>query len=148
MLQHGAGGIEQQDGEHLVVDDAGQQIGDALQQLVDIQNRGELAADLGQQRQLPRLPRHPRVQTGILDANRDAGGEQRQQALVLFGERSRLVGFDIDHADDFVLGDQRHGQLGAHARRGVDEVLLGRNVVDQHGFALAAPLVPLLPGRP
>ncbi len=136
MLQHAAGRIEQQDGEHLVVDDASQQIGNPLQQLVDIQDRGQLAADLGQQGQLPRLPRHARVQARVLDADGDARREQRQQPLVLFGERARLVGFHIDHADDFVLGDQRHRQLGTNAGRGVDEVLLRRNVVDQHGFAL------------
>ena len=107
MLQHGARGIEQQDGKHLVVDDAGEQIGNPLQQLIDIQNRGELAADLGQQSQLPRLPRYPRVQARVFDADRDAGGEQRQQAFVLFVERTGLVGFHVDHADHFVLGDER-----------------------------------------
>ena len=64
---------------------------------------------------------------------RDAN--KRQQALVLFGEGAGLVGFHVDHADDLVLGDQRNGQLGAHAGRGVDEVLLGCDVVDQHSFA-------------
>ena len=54
---------------------------------------------------------------------------------MLFGERARLIGFHVDHADDFVFGDERHRQLGTHAGRGVDEVLLGGNVVDQHGFA-------------
>ena len=39
------------------------------------------------------------------------------------------------HADHFVLGDQRHRQLGAHAGSGVDEVFLGGNVVHQQGFA-------------
>ena len=135
VLQHAAAGIEQQDGEHLVVDDAGQQVGNALQQLIDIQDRGELAADLGEQRQLARLPRDARVQPRVLDADGDARGKQRQQPLVLFGEGAGLIGFDVDHADDFVLGDQRNGQLGAHAGRGVDEVLFGGDVVDQHGFA-------------
>ena len=65
----------------------------------------------------------------------DTRGEQGQQALVFLGERARLCRFDVDDADDLVLGDQRHGQLGAHTRRGVDEVLLGRHVVDQHGLA-------------
>ena len=54
---------------------------------------------------------------------------------MLVVEGSRLVGLDIDHADDFVLGNQRNRQLRSHARRGVDEVLFRRNVVDQHGLA-------------
>ena len=37
------------------------------------------------------------------------------------------AGFDVDHADDFVLGDERHRQLGAHAGRGVDDVVFGSN---------------------
>ena len=54
---------------------------------------------------------------------------------MLVVEGSRLVGLDIDHADDFVLRDQRNRQLRSHARRGVDEVLFRRNIVDQYGFA-------------
>ena len=45
------------------------------------------------------------------------------------------AGFNVDHADDLVLGDQRNRQFGTHAGRRVDEVLFGRDVVDQHRLA-------------
>jgi hypothetical protein len=103
--------------------------------MIDIQNRGQLAADLGQQRQLPRLTRDARVQACVFDTDCDAGCEQCEQALMFFAKRPRLTGFHIDDADNFVLGDQRRCQLRTRARRGVDEVLLRRNIVDQHGLA-------------
>ena len=54
---------------------------------------------------------------------------------MLFGERTRLRGFDVEYSDDFILRNERHGKFGAHARSRVDEVLLGPDVVDQHSFA-------------
>src|SRR5215469_16460687 len=135
MLQYAAGRVEQQNRKHLVIDYACHQIGYALQQLVDIEDGRELAADLRKQRELTRLPRYSRVEASILDASSDARGEQREQTLVLFGERARLRGFDVEYADDFVLRNERHGKLGAHVKSRVDEVLLGPDVVDQYCFA-------------
>ena len=106
-----------------------------LQQLIDVEDRGQLAADLGQQRELARLPRNPRVEPRVLDSDGDARGEQRQQLLVFLGEGVGLGGFDVENADHLVLGDQRNGQFGMDAGRGVDEVLLRGHVVDQHGLA-------------
>ena len=54
---------------------------------------------------------------------------------MFLGERARLCGFHVNDADHLVLGDQGSGQLGPHPRCGVDEVLLGGHIVDQHRLA-------------
>ncbi len=128
-------GIKQQDGEHLVVDDAGDEVGNALQQLIEVEDGGNFAADLGQQGKLTRLAGDLGVEPGVLYADGNARSEQCEQVLVLFGEGAGLGGFDIEDADHLVFRDQRHGEFGADAGYGVDEVLLRRYVVDQHGFA-------------
>src|ERR1019366_958405 len=135
MLQEGIARVEQQDGKHLVVDDAGHQFGNSFQQLVNVENGGQFAADLGQQGQLPRLSRDPGIQPRVLDATGDTRREQRQQALVFLGERARLGGFHVNDADYLVLGDQGSGQLRSHAWRRVDEILLSRHIVDQNSLA-------------
>jgi len=87
---------------HLVVDDAGQQVGNPLQQLIDIQNRGQLAADLGQQRQLPRLTRDARVQACVFDTDcdADANNVSRRLCSSLNAQADRL---HIDDADNLFL---------------------------------------------
>ncbi len=135
VLQELARRIKQEDGKHLEVDDAGDQVGHALQQLIEVENRGELAADLGEQRELAGLPRHAGIEASVLDADGDARGEERKQALVLFVESAGLGGLDVEYADDLVLGNEWDGQLGVNTGSVVDGILLSGQVVDQHGFA-------------
>ncbi len=54
---------------------------------------------------------------------------------MLFGEGAGLGSFYVDYADDFVLGDERHGEFRANAGCRVDEVLFRGDVVDQYSFA-------------
>src|SRR5271165_411926 len=135
VLQEAPGLVEQKDGKHLVIDDAGHQVGNALQQLINVEDGCQLAADFGEQGELSGLARDPRVQTCILDPHGNARGEQRQQTFVLFRKGSRLIGFDVNHPDYFVLGDERHSQLGTDAGGCVDDIVFGTKVVDQHGLA-------------
>src|ERR1041385_2606445 len=129
-------GVEQQDGEHMVVDDFQQKVADAFEQLVNIEDGGEVAADFVQQRQRAGLLDDPRVQPRILNAHCDTRGNEREQTRMFVLEVSPLAGFQIDHANNAVLVDQRHGQLRAHAGNGLN--ILGRlgDVIHQDGAAL------------
>ena len=136
MLQDAPAGIEQQNGKHLVVDDAGQQIGNALQQLIDVQDRGEFAADFGEQGQLPRLAGYARVEASVLDADRDAGGEQGEQALC---SSLKAPGWSASTSiTPMTLFLAMRGAASSERAPGAElmKFCLGGNVVDQHRLAL------------
>ena len=135
VLQFLSRRIQQQDAEHLVVDQAAEQFGNALEQFIHVQNGGELARDLVQQNQRPRLACGAGVQAGILDSHRHARADQRQQPLVFFGEAAGFVRLQIQHADDPILDDQRNRQLRAHVGSARDVLGMLRHVVDQDGLA-------------
>ena len=115
--------VPQQDGEHLEVDDALQQLADALQQVVEVEDAGDLARDLVEHSQRLRLARDAGVEARVLDRDGHARGGEFQQALVFLGEVAALLGLEIDDADDAVLDDQRHRELGLHIGVGVDVVV-------------------------
>ena len=89
MLELRSTFVEQQDGEHLVVDDSRDKVADAFQQLVEIEDRRELAADLIEQDQCLGLLGDSSIETRILDADRYARGNNGQQVAMLFGEEIR-----------------------------------------------------------
>ena len=116
MLQFLSSCVEQQNAEHLIIDQPAEQLRNALQQLVDVKNGRQLARDFIQQNQGARLARGARVQTRILDSDRHARSNQREQPLVLFGEVVGLWRLDINNADEPILDDQRNRQLRAYVR--------------------------------
>src|ERR1700756_2415951 len=124
--------VEQQDAEHLVIDDPVQQFRDPLQKLIKIQNRRQLARDLIQQQERASLPRGARIELRILDPDGHARADQRQQPPMLIREVARLPCLDINHPDQPVLDDQRHCQLRAHVRNGLDIVVFLGDVVHQN----------------
>ena len=77
VLEFLPGGVQKQDAEHLEIDEPAQQLADAFQQLIEVQNRGQLARDFVQQKQGSRLPRGPRIELRVLDAHRHAGSNER-----------------------------------------------------------------------
>ena len=85
--------VEQHDGEHLVVDQPAQELADALQQRIEIEDRGQLDGDLVQHRQGLRLARDARVEARILNRLRDARGGQGEQVQVLGAEVVRPARF-------------------------------------------------------
>src|SRR5215831_3664520 len=95
MLQFLARRIEQQDAEHLVVDQSAYQFGDTAEQLIEVQDRRKFARDFIQQQKNPSLLCRSRVELRVFDAGRHARGNQRQYAQMLFGESARLARFDV-----------------------------------------------------
>ena len=119
----------------MVVDQAPHELPNALEQSVEIEDRGQLAADLVHHRQRLRLPGHAGVEPRILDRLRDARGGHGEQLQVLGLEVVGLLRLDVDDPDEPVLDDQWHGQLRAHRRVHVDVVRVLKDVVDQDGLA-------------
>ncbi len=135
VLQFFSLGIEQQDAEHLVIDQPGQQFGNAFQQFIQIQNRGQLTRNFIQQHQGARLPGGARVQPGIFNAHRHARRDQGQHPFVLFIEVVGFERFEIQHPNQLVFHDQGDGQLRTHIRHRRNVFLLLADIVNQNRFA-------------
>ncbi len=134
-FQHPVILVRNPDGEKLKVHQPPDQLVDAREQRFRLENRGELARDLVEHPQRLRLARHPRVQSRILDRLRNPRCCQCQQVQVLRPEVVQLFAFHVEHADQVAFDNQRHGQLRAHVRVGLDVVVRQAHVVDQHGLA-------------
>ena len=127
--------IEQHDGEHLVVDEAAQQLADAFEQGIEIEDRGELSGDLVEHGEGLRLARDAGVEARVFDGLGDARGGEREQVQVLRAEVVGLLALEVHDADEAVFGDERNGEFGAHVGVGGDVVFDGGDVVEQDGLA-------------
>src|SRR5258708_4457997 len=128
--------VEQKNGEPLLVDDLEQQVANTLQQLVNIQNRGKLAADLVEQRERVCLTDNPRLEARLFHAHGNARGHQRKHARVFILEVVAHRGLNVDHANDAVLVDQRDSQLGAGAGNGFNVIAVLGDIIHQDDAAL------------
>src|SRR5512141_2592862 len=99
----------------MVIDDPGNEVADALQQLVEIENRRQLAADLVEKNQRLGLLGNARVEPSVFDG--DSRSDDGQQVAMFFGKEVRRRGLDVDDADDTILDDERDGELGTDADR-------------------------------
>jgi hypothetical protein len=79
----------QQDGEHLEVDDALEQQADAFEQVVEVEDAGDLAGDIVEHGKGLRLTRDAGVEARVLDRDGHARGGEFEQALVLGSEVAR-----------------------------------------------------------
>ena len=110
--------VPQQDGEHLVVDDALEQLADALEKVVEVEDAGDLARDLIEHGEGLGLAGDAGVEAGVLDGDGDARGDELEQALMLGGEVAGDLGLDIEDADDAIFYDRagrrvRSGRWGS-----------------------------------
>ena len=78
--------VDEQDAERAVVDDAPRQVGDARQQLVEVEDRAELARDFRQRFERARVLALVLEEPRVLDRDRDVRAELPQQRLVGLGE--------------------------------------------------------------
>ena len=72
MLQASAGRVQQQDAEHVVINQPVEQLADALEQSVQVEDGRELTADLVEHGQNPGLARSASVEPRILNGAGDA----------------------------------------------------------------------------
>ena len=115
--------VPQEDGEHLVVDDALEEDADALEEIVEVEDAGDLAGDLVEDGEGLGLAGDAGVEAGVFDGDGHARGDEFEQALMVGGEEAGDLGLDIDDSDDFAFDDERDGELGADVGVGVDVVL-------------------------
>jgi len=128
--------VPEEDAEHLEVDDALEEVGDAFEEIVGIEDAGDLAGDLVEDAEGLGLAGDAGVESGVLDGDGHAGGDEFEEALMLESEVADLFGLDVDDADDLVLDDEGDGELGADVRVGVDVVFSIGYVFDEDGLAL------------
>src|SRR5260370_5091686 len=103
--------VEQQNAEHLEINQPAKQLAYSLEKLVQIEDRREFPRNLVQQQQSFSLTRDTRIQPRILNADRHSRSNQRQHPLALFVEVVRLRRFNINHPNYLVLHNQRDGNL-------------------------------------
>ena len=128
--------VPEEDAEHLEVDDALEEVGDALEEIVGVEDAGDLARDVVEDTERLGLAGDAGVEACVLDGDGHAGGDEFEQALMLECEVGGGLRLKVDDADDLVLDDERDGQLGADVGVGVDVVFGSRDVFDEERFAL------------
>ena len=123
--------VNEEDAERAVVDDAAGQIRDPRQQLVEVENRAELAADLRQRLERAGVLALVLEQPRVLDGDGDVRAELAQQHLVDLGELAFGVAQQVQRADDAALPAQRHDKLGIGTGDGFDVSRIGVDVVHE-----------------
>ncbi len=127
--------VPQHDGEDVVVDEPLDPLRHPLEQLAAVQDRGELAAQLVQQRQglglLAQVLGHPRA----VDGGGQLTGDRAEQGQLGGAEDARLGGAQVEHPDHPVLDLERQRQLGAGRVGGADVAGVVAHVLDQDRLA-------------
>jgi hypothetical protein len=136
VLELFGGVVPEEDGEHLEVDDALEEGSDALEEVVWVEDAGDLAGDFVKDGEGLGLAGDAGVEAGVLDGDCHAGGGELKQALVVLGEEGGGFGLEVEDADDLVFDDEGDGELGEDVGVGVDVVFDLVDVRDEHGFAL------------
>ena len=127
--------VQQQDPERPIVDQPAHEDGDPLEQLVEIQDRRYLLANLRQRLERRRILALAIEQPRVLERHRHVRAELPQDRFVSFGELARLRAEEVQGADDALLPPQRHHQLGPCARHRVDVTRIAGHVADAHRFS-------------
>ena len=123
--------VQQRDAEDAVVDQPLDQVGEPRQQLVGVEDRAHLAADLGQRLERLRVLALRFEQPRVGDGLRDVRAELAQDPLVALGERAEAIAQQVERADHLALVPQRHGQLRLRARHHRQVARVGVHVVEQ-----------------
>ncbi len=86
VLEAFAGRGPEEDGKHLVVDDALEEEANALEEIIEVEDAGELAGDLVEDGESLGLAGDAGVEAGVFDGDGHAGGHELEEALVVGGE--------------------------------------------------------------
>ncbi len=78
--------VPEEDGEHLEVDDALEELADAFEEIVEIEDGGDLARDLVEDGEGLGLAGDAGVEAGVLDGDGHAGGDEFEQSTMLVRE--------------------------------------------------------------
>ena len=128
--------VEQKNPERAVGDDLVDERGDALEQLLEVEDRGDLAPDLGQRLERLHVGFLALEQPCVLDRHRHVRAELPQHGLVARRELADVLAVQVQRPDDALLTPERHGDLRAHLRHRADVSRVGQHVVDDQRPAL------------
>ena len=78
--------VQEEDAEHLVVDHPLDDLGQPLEQLVEVEDRGRLLADLVERGEEPRVPPRLAVEGRVLDGHREVAGQDLERRAGVGGE--------------------------------------------------------------
>jgi uncharacterized protein (DUF736 family) len=127
--------IDQQDAEGVVVDQLAHRARDLAEQVVQIENRGELARDIGERLQGAVRPLDAQIEARVVDRHADARGDQPQQGAIVFRIGVDPRRLQVDDAHQALAGDHRRGQLRAHRVDRVQVARIAADVAHQHRLA-------------
>ncbi len=127
--------VDQQDAERAVVDDAAREVGDARQQLVEIQNGRELAPDFRQCLERAGVLALVFEEARVLDGHRDVRPELAHDELVDLGELTGAVTEQVECTKHAPLAAQRHHQFGLRPGDCFDVPRIARHVIDDDRLA-------------
>ena len=113
---------------------------DAFEEVVGVEDAGDLAGDVVEDAEGLGLAGDAGVETGVLDGDGHARGDELEEALMLEGEVADGFGLEVEDADDLVLDDEWDGEFGTDVGVGVDVVFGFGDVFDQKRFALESGL--------
>ena len=130
LLEQSAALVEQEDAEGAIRHDLVHQRGDALEQLLEIEDRGHLPADLRQRLERLDVRLLPLEEPRVLDGHRDVRAELAQHRLVARRELPDVLAVQVERPDDPFLAPQRHGNLRPHVGHRPDVPRVGQHVVD------------------
>ena len=83
--------VEQHDGEHLVVDEAAEELADALEERIEVEDGGEFDGDFVEHFEGLRLAGDAGVEAGVLNGLGDARGGEGEHVQVLGMEVAGLL---------------------------------------------------------
>jgi len=127
--------VEEHDGEHLVIDEAAEELTDTDEEGVEIEDGGELDGDFVQDLKGLRLAGDACVEAGVLDGLCDSGGGKGEDVEVLGAEVVGEFALEVHDADEAIFCDEGDGELGADIGVGGDVVFVSGNVIEKDGLA-------------
>src|SRR5262245_58086145 len=109
--------VDQADEEEFVIDYPVEQRSDVIEQPVEVEDRGDLVADLDHRPHLARTPAQFVVNAGVFERDRQVGAERAERPLVVAREIIRLQALYRHNTDDTVLAleRERDSDLGVRA---------------------------------
>ncbi len=127
--------IDGENAEGVVVHQVAHGAGDFAEQLVEVEDGGEFARDIGEGFERAVLALDAAVEARVIDGGGDARGDEAHEGAVVFVVGVDAGGLQVDDADELAAGGHGDGELGADRVHGVQIARIVAHVADEHGFA-------------
>src|ERR1035438_2147105 len=125
-------GIDQQDAESVVIDEAAHAGRYFAEQFVDIENGSEFVRNPREGTNRSVLALGPLVKLRIVNRGRDTAGDEAQHGAVVDFEAVRANGLNVDHSNEAAPGDHGHAQLAANGVGSAQVPMVARYVRDEN----------------